>query len=243
MKCNVDTEHTIWSNLFLQSQIHFKFPDASNIEMLEYQLRQKDRLKNRDRLLGELTRLKDEELKKHKNFVKSDIRKNVLKNIKRLKGNKAAKFKVPSQPSFQKLPSIGDFIDNHGPPNLSLDSDNASNEGRFNPASMLRNMIRGIDFLGAFRQLYNAALPLLNIGARLGLGIGTDVFGKIDDSRASSQSLAIQNQALSRSDFVPELSHWFRRTIWFLGFSAVWTLSPSLGIITVINSFYDNGAR
>ena len=99
---------------------------------------------------------------------------------------------------------------------------------------MLRTMIRGIDFLGAFRQLYNSALPLLNIGARLGLGIGTDVFGKMEDSRTSSQSLAIQNQALSRSDFVPELSHWFRRTIWFLGFSAVWTLSPSLGIITVM---------
>ena len=206
--------------------------------MLEYQLRQKERLKNRDRLLGELTRLKDEELKKHKSFVKSDIRKNVLKNIKRLKGNKAVKFKVPTQPSFQEFPSIGNFIDSHVPSSLNLDSDSANNEGRFNPASMLRSMLRGIDFLGAFRQLYNAALPLLNIGARLGLGIGTDVFGKIDDSRTSSQSLAIQNQALSRSDFVPELSHWFRRTIWFLGFSAVWTLSPSLGIITVMNYFW-----
>ena len=204
--------------------------------MLEYQLRQKERIKNRDRLLEELTRLKDEELKKHKSFVKSDIRKNVLKNIKRLKGkNKGSSFKIPSPPSFHKFPSIDNFIDDHGHPSLSLHDNSANNNNGFNPASMLRNMIRGIDFLGTFRQLYNALLPLLNIGARLGLGIGTDVFGRIDDSQVSSQSLAIQNQDLSRSDFVPELSHWFRRTIWFLGFSAVWTLSPSLGIITVSN--------
>ena len=68
----------------------------------------------------------------------------------------------------------------------------------------------------------------------LGLGIGVDVFNEIDSSDTNSQALTIQNQALSRSDFIPELEHWFRRTIWFLGFSAVWTLSPSLAIITVI---------
>ena len=95
-------------------------------------------------------------------------------------------------------------------------------------------MIGGIDFLGIVGQAYNAALPLLNLGARLGLGIGVDVFNEIDSSDTNSQALTIQNQALSRSDFIPELEHWFRRTIWFLGFSAVWTLSPSLAIITVI---------
>ena len=206
--------------------------------MLEYQLRQKERLKGREKLLEELSRLKDEELKNHKNIVQSDIRKNVLKSIKHLKGhNKGSKFKIPSPPSFVKFPSIDSFINNHvkndGHPSLNLDSNSANDNGGFNPASMLRNLLRGIDFMATFRQLFNAALPFLNIGARLGLGIGTDVFGEIDNSQVSSQSLKVQNQALSRSDFVPELSHWFRRTIWFLGFSAVWTLSPSLAIITV----------
>lgn len=221
----------------------FQISGSSNIEMLEYQLRQKERLKSREKLLEELSRLKDEELKNHKNIVQSDIRKNVLKSIKNLKGrNKGKKFKIPSPPSFIKFPSIDSFIDGHvehyGHPSLSLDSNSANINDGFNPASMLRNLFRGIDFMGTFRQLFNAALPLLNIGARLGLGIGTDVFGEIDDSQVYSQSLAVQNQALSRSDFVPELSHWFRRTIWFLGFSAVWTLSPSLAIITVSNHPY-----
>ena len=102
--------------------------------------------------------------------------------------------------------------------------------------SAIQNTVSDIDFRSVARQIYNAILPVLNIGTRLGLGIGADVFDKIEDGSVSPHTFT----ALSRSDFVPELEHWFRRTIWFLGFSAVWTLSPSLAIITVSSCKIDN---
>ena len=214
----------------------YKFPDLPHIEMLEYQLRQKERLKNRDNILSELVQLKDKELKKHKQIVKTDIRENVLKSIKRHRGrNKGFTKGISSPPSPHLYSSVNNFINNevHGNGYSSSTLYDSGGDDGSNLSSAISNALRGIDFLGILRQLYNAALPVLNIGTRLGLGIGVDVFDEIGDSHVPPHSLAIQHQALSRSDFVPELEHWFRRTIWFLGFSAIWTLSPSLAIITV----------
>ena len=203
--------------------------------MLEYQLRQKERLRNRQSILQELFRIKKKERSKPNTFLKSDLQNSVMKAIKRHKGryknlSDSAKTR-PFSSSFTNVKnSIKNQVQGHGFSSSNFLSDD---EG-INIASMVQDVIGGIDFLGIVGQAYNAALPLLNIGTRLGLGIGVDVFNEIDSSDTNSQALTIQNQALSRSDFIPELEHWFRRTIWFLGFSAVWTLSPSLAIITVI---------
>ena len=203
--------------------------------MLEYQLRQKERLRNRQSILQELFRIKKKERSKPSTFLKNELQNSVIKAIKRHKGryknlSDSAKTR-PFSSSFTNVKkSIKNQVQGHGFSSSNFLSDD---EG-INIASMVQDMIGGIDFLGIVGQAYNAALPLLNIGTRLGLGIGVDVFNEIDSSDTNSQALTIQNQALSRSDFIPELEHWFRRTIWFLGFSAVWTLSPSLAIITVI---------
>ena len=204
--------------------------------MLEYQLRQKERLRNRQSILQELFRIKKKERSKPNKFLKSDLQNSVMKAIKRHKGryknlSDSAKTR-PFSSSFTNVKnSIKNQVQGHG---FSSSNFFSNDDDGINIASMLQDMIGGIDCLGIFGQAYNAALPLLNIGTRLGLGIGVDVFNEIDSSDTNSQALTIQNQALSRSDFIPELEHWFRRTIWFLGFSAVWTLSPSLAIITVI---------
>ena len=203
--------------------------------MLEYQLRQKERLRNRQSILQELFRIKKKERSKPNTFLTGDLQNSVMEAIKRHKGryknlSDSAKTR-PFSSSFTNVKnSIKSQVQGHGFSSSNFLSDD---EG-INIASMVQDMIGGIDFLGIVGQAYNAALPLLNIGTRLGLGIGVDVFNEIDSSDTNSQALTIQNQALSRSDFIPELEHWFRRTIWFLGFSAVWTLSPSLAIITVI---------
>ena len=39
--------------------------------------------------------------------------------------------------------------------------------------------------------------------------------------------------SLSRKDFFAELSKWFRRSVWFLAFTAAYTVSPTLLIISV----------
>ena len=204
--------------------------------MLEYQLRQKERLRNRQSILQELFRIKKKERSKPNKFLKSDLQNSVIKAIKRHKGRyKNLSDSAKTRPFSSSFTNVKNSIKNQVQGHGFSSSDFLSNDDDgINIASMLQDMIGGIDFLGIVGQAYNAALPLLNIGTRLGLGIGVDVFNEIDSSDTNSQALTIQNQALSRSDFIPELEHWFRRTIWFLGFSAVWTLSPSLAIITVI---------
>ena len=205
--------------------------------MLEYQLRQKERLRNRQSILQELFRIKKKERSKPSTFLKSDLQNSVIKAIKRHKGRyKNLSDSAKTRPFSSSFTNVKNSIKNQVQGHGLFSSNNfiSNDDDGINIASMLQDMIGGIDFLGIFGQAYNAALPLLNIGTRLGLGIGVDVFNEIDSSDTNSQALTIQNQALSRSDFIPELEHWFRRTIWFLGFSAVWTLSPSLAIITVI---------
>ena len=39
--------------------------------------------------------------------------------------------------------------------------------------------------------------------------------------------------SLSRKDFAAELIKWFRRSIWFLAFTAAYTTSPTLLIVSV----------
>ena len=39
--------------------------------------------------------------------------------------------------------------------------------------------------------------------------------------------------SLSRKDFIFQLTTWFRRSIWFLGFTAAYTVSPTLLGISV----------
>ena len=41
------------------------------------------------------------------------------------------------------------------------------------------------------------------------------------------------DQSLSHQDFIHELTKWFRRSIWFLAFTAAYTVSPTILIITV----------
>ena len=173
--------------------------------------------------------------------MKSDIRNDILKSIKRVKHKNKEFTNEINLPTSSFLPSpISNFINNevgeYRPPSFDVFNNQYNGDDGAGLTSMISDVLRGIDVLGLFRQLYNAALPLLNVGARLGLGIGVDVFDKKDASDTSFQSLTIHDQSLRRSDFIPELNHWFRRTIWFLGFSAIWTLSPSLAIITVTES-------
>jgi hypothetical protein len=41
------------------------------------------------------------------------------------------------------------------------------------------------------------------------------------------------DKPLSKKDFLYEIKHWFRRAIWFLGFTAAYTLSPTILFLTV----------
>ena len=41
------------------------------------------------------------------------------------------------------------------------------------------------------------------------------------------------DKPLSKHDFLYEIKHWFRRAIWFLGFTAAYTLSPTILFLTV----------
>ena len=41
------------------------------------------------------------------------------------------------------------------------------------------------------------------------------------------------DKPVSKQDFLYEIKHWFRRAIWFLGFTAAYTLSPTILLLTV----------
>ena len=46
-------------------------------------------------------------------------------------------------------------------------------------------------------------------------------------------SILTKDQSLSSKDFAGELTKWFRRSIWFLTFTAAYTISPPLMVIAV----------
>merc|ERR1712156_1360324 len=46
----------------------------------------------------------------------------------------------------------------------------------------------------------------------------------------------MRDQSLPNKDFAGELTKWFRRSIWFLTFTAAYTVSPPLLVIAVILS-------
>ena len=50
-------------------------------------------------------------------------------------------------------------------------------------------------------------------------------------------SILMGDQSLSRKDFAGELTKWFRRSIWFLTFTAAYTVSPPLLVIAVSLDF------
>ena len=50
------------------------------------------------------------------------------------------------------------------------------------------------------------------------------------------------DKPLSKHDFLYEIKHWFRRAIWFLGFTAAYTLSPTILFLTVGPPNLDNPA-
>ena len=46
--------------------------------------------------------------------------------------------------------------------------------------------------------------------------------------------------SLSRKDFIFQLTTWFRRSIWFLGFTAAYTVSPTLlGIAVILSLLFE----
>jgi len=49
-------------------------------------------------------------------------------------------------------------------------------------------------------------------------------------------SILTKDQSLSSKDFAGELTKWFRRSIWFLTFTAAYTISPPLMVIAIILS-------
>ena len=63
------------------------------------------------------------------------------------------------------------------------------------------------------------------------------IFGQSADNYNSGSTSIFEklkgDQSLSHHDFIHELTKWFRRSIWFLAFTAAYTVSPTILIITV----------
>ena len=55
----------------------------------------------------------------------------------------------------------------------------------------------------------------------------------ISEKSGNVFSILMRDQSLSNKDFAGEITKWFRRSIWFLTFTAAYTISPPLLVIAV----------
>ena len=78
-----------------------------------------------------------------------------------------------------------------------------------------------------------------NLKQKLQHSLYNDISNNIQDKTGSAGGFFNQlsgDLSLSRKDFIFQLTTWFRRSIWFLGFTAAYTVSPTLLGISV--NFY-----
>ena len=80
-----------------------------------------------------------------------------------------------------------------------------------------------------------------DLNQKLQFNLYNDISNNIMERRTSGFFNQITGDlSLSRKDFIFQLTTWFRRSIWFLGFTAAYTVSPTLlGIAVILSLLFE----